>query len=137
VAWGRGQTRSVRHSKHDRGRKTDTGAPENTDRGGKGSTTVQLAPVRNCAGAGATLGEIRAWEGCSHRVRTPGAWRTAEVRWSFGSTAAGLRLRKKCSGEHGLGKPEGERANQRVSRVADSEAELTEATDGARARRWS
>jgi hypothetical protein len=45
----------------------------------------------------------------------------------------GLRLRKKRSGERGLGKPEGERANQRVSRVADSEAELTEATDGARA----
>jgi hypothetical protein len=65
------------------------------------------------------------------------AWRTAEVRWSFGSTAAGLRLRKKCSVERGPSKPEEERANQRVSRVADSEAELTEATDGARARRRS
>jgi hypothetical protein len=59
------------------------------------------------------------------------------VRWSFGSTAAGLRLCNKCSGELGPGKLEGKRANQRVSRVADSEAELTEATDEMRARRWS
>jgi hypothetical protein len=64
-----------------------------------------------------------------------GAWRTAEVRWSFGSTAAGLWLRKKRSGERGPGKPERGRANQRVSRVADGKAELTEATNGARARR--
>jgi hypothetical protein len=57
---------------HDRGRETETGAPENADRGGKGSTAVQLAPVSNCAGAGVILGEIKAWEGCSPRVRTPG-----------------------------------------------------------------
>jgi hypothetical protein len=56
------------------------------------------------------------------------------LRWSFGSTAVGLRMRNKCSGERGPGKPEGKRANQRVSRVADSEAELTEATDGTHAR---
>jgi hypothetical protein len=108
VAWGRGQTRLVRHGEHDRGRRTNTRAPENTDRGGKGSAAAQLAPVSNYAGAGATLGEIRAWEGCSPRVRTPGAWRTAEVRWRFGSTAVGLWLRKKCSSERGSGKPEGE-----------------------------
>jgi hypothetical protein len=48
-----------------------------------------------------------------------------------------LRLRKKRFGESGPGKPERGRANKRVSRVADSEAELTEETDGARARRWS
>jgi hypothetical protein len=48
-----------------------------------------------------------------------------------------LRLHKKCSDERGPGKPERGRANQRVSRVADGEAELTEATDGARARRRS
>jgi hypothetical protein len=59
------------------------------------------------------------------------------VRWSFGSTAAGTRLRKKRFGERGPGKPERGRANQRVSRVVDGKAELTEATDGARARRRS
>jgi hypothetical protein len=59
------------------------------------------------------------------------------VRWSLGSTAAGLRLRKKRSGERGPGKLERGSANQRVSRVADDKAELTEATDGARARRRS
>jgi hypothetical protein len=42
----------------------------------------------------------------------------------------GLWLRKKCSGERGPGKPGREKANQRVSQVADGEAELTEATDG-------
>jgi hypothetical protein len=35
--------------------------------------------------------------------------------YGLGSTAAGLRLRKKHSGERGLGKPERGRANQRVS----------------------
>jgi hypothetical protein len=48
------------------------GAPENVDRGGKGSAAAQLTPVSNCAGAGVILGEIKAWEGCSPRVRTPG-----------------------------------------------------------------
>jgi hypothetical protein len=45
----------------------------------------------------------------------------------------GLRLRKKCSGERGPSKPGREKANQRVSRVANGETELTKATDGARA----
>jgi hypothetical protein len=30
---------------------------------------AQLNPVSNCAGSGAILGEIKAWEGCSHRVQ--------------------------------------------------------------------
>jgi hypothetical protein len=59
------------------------------------------------------------------------------VRWSLGSTAAGLGLRKKRSGEHELGKLERGRANQMVSRVAGGQAELTKATNGARARRRS
>jgi hypothetical protein len=59
------------------------------------------------------------------------------VRWSLESTAAGLRLRKKRSGERGPGKPKRGRANQRVSRVADGKVELTEATDRAWARRRS
>jgi hypothetical protein len=57
------------------------------------------------------------------------------VRWRLGSTVAGLRLRKKRSGERGSGKLERGRANQRVSRVAEGKGELTEAIDGARARR--
>jgi hypothetical protein len=48
------------------------GAPENADRGGKGSAVAQLTPTRNCAGSRAILGELRAWEGCSPRVRTSG-----------------------------------------------------------------
>jgi hypothetical protein len=48
-----------------------------------------------------------------------------------------LCLRKKRSGERGPGKSERGRANQRAYRVADGEAELTAATDGARARRRS
>jgi hypothetical protein len=59
------------------------------------------------------------------------------VRWSLGSTAAGLRLRKKRSDERGPGKPKRGRANQRVSRVADGKVELTEATDRVWARRRS
>jgi hypothetical protein len=49
----------------------------------------------------------------------------------------GLRLRKKRFGEHGPGKSERGRANQKASQVADGKAELTEPTDGARARRRS
>jgi hypothetical protein len=55
------------------------------------------------------------------------------VRWNLGSTTTGLRLRKNRSGERGLGKPERGRAHRRVSRVANGEAELIEAKDGARA----
>jgi hypothetical protein len=52
---------------------------------------------------------------------------------------SGLRLCKKCFGEHGPDASEGNRANQGVSRVADGEAELTEATDvvGAQRRSWN
>jgi hypothetical protein len=65
-------------------------------------------------------------------------------RWSHGATterqgrdgaiAAGLRLRKNHSGEHGPDEPERGRANRRVSRAADGEAELTMARDGAQTR---
>jgi hypothetical protein len=43
-----------------------------------------------------------------------------------GSTAAALRLRKKCSGERGPDESEGERTNRRVSRATGDAAELTE-----------
>jgi hypothetical protein len=48
-----------------------------------------------------------------------------------------LQLCKKRSGEREPGKPERGGANQRMSRVDDDKAELTEATDEARARRRS
>jgi hypothetical protein len=88
-------------------------------------------------GTGAILGEIKAWKGCSPRVRTLGCLENSGCAVEPRVDGGGLRLRKKHSGERGPGKPERGRANQRVSRVADGEAELTEATDEARARRWS
>jgi hypothetical protein len=49
---------------------------------------------------------------------------------------AELRLRENHSGERGPSEPGREGANRRVSRAADSEAELIVAVDGARTRRW-
>jgi hypothetical protein len=57
------------------------------------------------------------------------------VRWSLGSTVTGLRLHKDCSGERGPDETERERAHRRLSRAADSQAELTVALNRARARR--
>jgi hypothetical protein len=48
-----------------------------------------------------------------------------------------LQLRKKCSGERGPGKPEGERANRMVSRAAGDAVERTEGTSMMRAQRRS
>jgi hypothetical protein len=48
------------------------GAPENADRSEKGSAAAQLTPASNRAGSSVVLGEIKAWEGCSPRVQTPG-----------------------------------------------------------------
>jgi hypothetical protein len=47
----------------------------------------------------------------------------------------GLRLHGEVSGERGPDEPEGLGANRGVSRVADDEAELTEATGAAMAGR--
>jgi hypothetical protein len=49
----------------------------------------------------------------------------------------GLWLHGKHSGERGPGKPEGLGANREVSRVANGEAELTEATNATGTERWS
>jgi hypothetical protein len=57
-------------------------------------------------------------------------------RWNLGSTAVGLQLRKNCTGERGPDAAGKERAHRRVSRAADSKAELTVALDGAQAQRW-
>jgi hypothetical protein len=58
--------------------------------------------------------------------------REAVKSWTDGG---GFRLRKKCSSERGLGKPEGERTNRRESRATGDAAELTEGTDATRAQR--
>ena len=57
------------------------------------------------------------------------------MRWSLGSTAAGLWLRKNYSGERGSDVAGKERVHRRVSQAADSKAKLTVALDGARAQR--
>jgi hypothetical protein len=49
---------------------------------------------------------------------------------------AELRLHENHSGERESSEPGREGAHRRVSRVADSEAELIVALDGARTRRW-
>jgi hypothetical protein len=59
-----------------------------------------------------------------------------EAQGSDEATVAGLWLREDCSGERRLDKTEKERAHRRVSRAADSKAELTVARDRARTRRW-
>jgi hypothetical protein len=56
----------------------------------------------------------------------------AEAQGRDGAIAAGFRLCKNRSGERGLDKIERGRAHRRVSRVANSEAELTVPRDGAR-----
>jgi hypothetical protein len=88
-------------------------------------------------GTGAILGEIKAWEGCSPRVRIPGRLGNGGGAVEPRVDGGGLWLRKKRSGEHGQGKSERGRANQRASQVVDGEAELTAAMDGAWARRRS
>jgi hypothetical protein len=60
----------------------------------------------------------------------------AEAQGLDGATTAGHRLPEDCSGECGPDETERERAHRRVSRAADSKAELTVALDGARTRRW-
>jgi len=82
---------------------------------------------------------------CMPVLRGQGRERVADLEgkcWSHGATteaqghdratAAGLRLHKNRSGERGPDEPERGRAHRRVSRAADSEAELTVALDGAR-----
>jgi hypothetical protein len=56
--------------------------------------------------------------------------------WMRRTTVAELRLRENHSGERGPAEPGREGAHRRVSRAADSEAELTVALDWARTRRW-
>jgi hypothetical protein len=63
------------------------------------------------------------------------AWVIAGTRRSLRSTTANSGCTEKYSGERGPGEPEGLRANRGVYRVADGEAELTEATDATGAQR--
>jgi alkylhydroperoxidase family enzyme len=59
----------------------------------------------------------------------------AEAQGLDEATVAELRLHRGNSDERGLDAVGRERAHRRVSRAADSKAELTMALDGARARR--
>jgi hypothetical protein len=59
-----------------------------------------------------------------------------EAQGLDGAVAVGLRLREDCSGERGPDETQRERVHRRVSRAADSKAELTVALDEARTRRW-
>ena len=75
-------------------------------------------------------GEIEAQGGCLPQAQTQERLgddgEAVEPRVDGG----GLRLPKKRSGVRGPGKPWREKAHRRVSRVADSEAELIEAETG-------
>jgi hypothetical protein len=93
--------------------------------------------VSNCAGTGVILGQIKAWEGSSPRVQTPGCLGNGRGAVEPRVDCGGLRLHRKRYGERGPGKLERGRANQKVYRVADSKVELIEATNGVWARRWS
>jgi hypothetical protein len=57
------------------------------------------------------------------------------VRWSLGSTEAGLQVRKNYSGDRGPGAAGRERPHRRMSRVADGKAKLTMALNWARVQR--
>jgi hypothetical protein len=59
---------------------------------------------------------------------------TVGTRGSLGSTVVNSGYTGKYSGERGPGEPKGLGANRGVSRVADGEAELTEATSATGAR---
>jgi hypothetical protein len=103
----------------------------------KGPAAAQLTPVSNCTGTGAILGKIKAWEGCSPRVQTPGCLGNGGGAVEPRVDGGGLRLHRKRYGERGPGKSERGRANQKVYRVADGKPEFIEATDGVRDRRRS
>jgi hypothetical protein len=75
------------------------------------------------------MDELRAWEGFLPQARTQERLEGGREAGKSQVDGGGLRLRKKCSGERGPGKTKRERANRGVSRVADGEAELTEATN--------
>jgi hypothetical protein len=93
--------------------------------------------VRNCARTRTVTDKLRAWEGCLPQAQTHERLEDGKEAGKSRVDDGGLRQRKKCSGEHGPGKTERERAIRGVSRVADGEAELTEAMDRKRARRRS
>jgi hypothetical protein len=71
--------------------------------------------MRNCAGTGTIHGKIKVWEGFSPRVRAPGRLGNDGGAVEPRVDGSGLQLRKKRSGEHGPGKSERGRANQRAS----------------------
>jgi hypothetical protein len=91
------------------------GAPEGAKHGEAIKRRRGSTPARNYVDTGADLGEIKAWGGCSPRVRTQerlgDGGDTVKPRVDSG----GLRPHGEDFGEHRLGKPEGLGANREVS----------------------
>ena len=110
-------------------------ALEGAEHGGVAQRRRRSTPTRNYSDTRAVTGEIRAWEGCSPRVQTQGRLRDGGNAGKPRVDGGGLRQHGEVSDEHGSGEPEGLGANRGVSRVADGEAELTEAMGAAMARR--
>jgi hypothetical protein len=91
--------------------------------------------VSNYTDFRAVTGEIRAWDGCSARVQTQGRLSDGGDAGKPRVDGGGLQLHGEVSGERGPSELKRLGANRGVSRVADDEAELTEATGATRARR--
>jgi hypothetical protein len=129
-----GSTRahSGRSGELNRGHNVGAGAPEGANRGRVAQRRHGLAPASNHAKDRTTNGFM----GVAHLERK--LWRTGATMGTQGcleSTTVGLRLHGGNAGERGPGETERLRANQKVARVADEEAELTEATNAVDARR--
>jgi hypothetical protein len=100
-----------------------------------------LTAALDCSGE-----QLHELQGSTQEIRGAGRFLTrGEVMESRGNgggartrraAVAELRLRENHSGERGPAEPGREEAHRRVSRAADSEAELTVALDEARTRRW-
>jgi hypothetical protein len=78
---------------------------------------------------------LRARAGCSPRAKALASRSNDEGARARRGDGGGLWLRKKRFGEHGPDAAGKEMAHIRVSRAADSKAELTVALNGAQARR--
>jgi hypothetical protein len=134
-AWGKTQARSGRHGELDSGHLAGAGALKGAEHGGADQRRRGSTLVSNYADTRALTGEIRVWEGCSPQVQTQGCMSDGGNAGKPRVDGGGLRQHGEVSDEHGSGEPEGLGANRGVSRVADGEAELTEAMGAAMARR--
>jgi hypothetical protein len=127
--------RSERHGELDRGYHAGAGAPKGAEHGGADQRQRGSTLASNYVNTRAVTGEIRAWEGCSPRVQTQGRLSGGGNVGKPRVDGGRLRLHEEVSGDRRPGELEGLGTNQGVSRVADGEAELTEATSTVMARR--